>query len=158
MAVPWTRTRKRRRRQSQPNFPDGLYHIDRLLKYISYHRKPARGCDVSVGGTCGAPRTRSRASLLLRLHIHRRLDEETVTLFDILTIKKSFKQDLSRPPSKETTGGFPCSQKKENKNDGGMMVSLHYSDSFCCCCSVRSLTPCHFYKAIRYFIIVSIKS
>lgn len=41
--------RHRRQAQCRPSFPDGLYHIDWLVKYISYHIKPAQGHDSSLG-------------------------------------------------------------------------------------------------------------
>lgn len=41
--------RCRRQAESRPSFPDGLYHIDWLVKYISYHIKPALGHDISSG-------------------------------------------------------------------------------------------------------------
>lgn len=39
----------RRQAESSPSFPDGLYHIDWLVKYFSYHIKPAQGHDSSLG-------------------------------------------------------------------------------------------------------------
>lgn len=39
----------RRQAERSPSFPDGLYHIDWLVKYISYHIKPAQGHDSSLG-------------------------------------------------------------------------------------------------------------
>lgn len=50
--------RHRRQAESRPGFPDGLYHIDWLVKYISYHIKPAQGHDISFGKkkTTGLPK------------------------------------------------------------------------------------------------------
>lgn len=41
--------RHRRQAESRPSFPDGLYHIDWLVKYISYHIKLPLGHAMSSG-------------------------------------------------------------------------------------------------------------
>lgn len=107
--------RRRRQAQSRSCFPDGLYHVDRLVKYISYHIKPAQGHDSSLGRKLRVSQrllenklTRCRAFLLQVRKLqpsqqsrcigcfHPRLQkhQERVDIVDLWVIKRSFKHDL----------------------------------------------------------------
>lgn len=109
--------RHRRQAQSRSCFPDGLYHVDRLVKYISYHIKPAQGHDSSLGRKLRVSQrllenklTRCRAFLLrvrkllqsqqsrciVCFFFHPRLQkhQERVDIVDLWVIKRSFKRDL----------------------------------------------------------------
>lgn len=106
--------RRRRQAESRPGFPDGLYHIDWLVKYISYHIKPAQGHDSSLGRKLWVSQrllenSWQDAALLLEPRklkqsqwtccmccFHPRLQQhqESVDFFDLWAIKSSFKHDL----------------------------------------------------------------
>ncbi len=106
--------RNRRQAQRRPCFPDGLYHIDWLVKYISYHIKPAQGHDSSLGRKvwlsqrllenkltrCSAVAATDKATTMAVEFLHVLLSsrlqqhQERVDLFDLRANKKCFKHDL----------------------------------------------------------------
>ncbi len=78
--------RRRRQAESRPGFPDGLYHIDWLVKYISYHIKPAQGHDSSLGRQLWVSQRPLESSWqdATRLLELRKLKTITVDLLDVL--------------------------------------------------------------------------